>query len=191
MERISSKINECHSCELAKSRKKIVTGDGNLYTSLILVGEAPGRKEDESGLPFVGSAGKILDEILESSGFSRSEIYITNILKCRPPRNRRPKKTEISLCEGYLVKQLELIRPLIIAPMGNSSLSYFQYMFGLEKSNIGASHGKVFEVKASWGSVKLIPLYHPAAAIYRRELLNELLTDMRLVATLLKEDFKK
>lgn len=191
MERISSKINECHSCELANSRKKIVTGDGNLSARLILVGEAPGRKEDESGLPFVGNAGKILDEILESSGLSRSEIYITNILKCRPPRNRRPKKTEISLCEGFLVKQLELIRPLIIAPMGNSSLSYFQNMFGLEKFNIGASHGKVFEVKASWGSVKLIPLYHPAAAIYRRELLNELLTDMRLVATLLKEDFKK
>jgi DNA polymerase len=191
MERISLIINECHSCELAKFRKKIVTGAGNLSASLVLVGEAPGRKEDESGLPFVGSAGKILDEILESSGLSRSEIYITNILKCRPPRNRRPKKTEISLCEEYLVKQLELIRPLIIAPMGNSSLSYFQNMFELEKANIGDTHGKVFEVKASWGNVKLIPLYHPAAAIYRKQLLDELLADMRLVVTLLKEDFKK
>jgi DNA polymerase len=191
MERISSKIRECHDCELAKSRGKIVTGKGNLCASLVLVGEAPGRKEDESGLPFVGSAGKILDEILESTGLSRSEIYITNILKCRPPRNRRPKKIEVSLCEGYLIEQLEVIRPLIIAPMGNSALSYFQNRFGLDKATIGETHGKVFDVGAPWGDVKLIPLYHPAAAIYRKQLLNELLADMLSVTTLLNEYLKK
>jgi len=100
------------------------------------------------------------------------------------PKNRRPKKTEVKQCEEYLMEQLEVISPEIIAPMGNSALSYFQERLGLEKQAIGDVHGKVFEVDAPWGKVKMVPLYHPAAAIYRRHLLDELETDMKNIGVI-------
>ncbi len=184
MNRITASIRSCMDCELAQSRIKAVIGAGNLDSRIVLIGEAPGRKEDESGLPFVGSAGKLLDKLLATAGIARDDIFIGNILKCRPPKNRRPKKTEVKQCEEYLMKQLEVISPDIIAPMGNSALSYFQERLGLEKQVIGDVHGKVFEVDAPWGNVKMVPLYHPAAAIYRRHLLVELETDMKSIGAL-------
>jgi len=179
MNHITSEARSCLGCELGEHRKNVVVGSGSLDAEIVLVGEAPGRKEDESGLPFVGSAGKLLDNLLASAGLSRDEIFIGNILKCRPPGNRRPKKTEIESCKEYLIRQLEIIKPKVIAPMGNSALSFFQSLYGLEEIVIGDAHGKVYDVKTSWGKVKLIPLYHPAAAIYRRNLLGELEEDMK------------
>jgi len=181
---LTAKARSCLGCDLADNRKKVVIGSGCLDSDVVLIGEAPGKKEDEKGLPFVGSAGKVLDEILDKADLSRSEVFITNILKCRPPGNRRPKKAEIKSCEGILISQLEIIKPRIIAPMGNSSLSYFQDKYDLEVGSIGDVHGNVYDVKASWGEVKVIPLYHPAAAIYRRNLLEELLEDMMRLSKL-------
>jgi uracil-DNA glycosylase family 4 len=184
MNMITSEARSCLECRLGENRKNVVVGSGSLDAEIVLIGEAPGRKEDESGLPFVGSAGKLLDSLLESAGLKREKIFIGNILKCRPPGNRRPKKSEIEACEPYLKRQLEIIKPRIIAPMGNSALSYFQSRYGLIEEPIGEAHGKVFEVEASWGMVKLIPLYHPAAAIYKRQLLGDLEKDMKKLATL-------
>ena len=182
MNKLVQEAESCLGCDLSKEKNKIVIGAGNLDSSIVLVGEAPGKKENETGLPFVGYAGKILDEILEDADLSRGEVFITNILKCRPTNNRRPKKTEIESCENILIKQLNLIKPKVIAPMGNSSLSFFQDKYELEKGSIGDVHGTVYEVEASWGHVKIIPLYHPAAAIYRRFLLDELKEDMKRIS---------
>ena len=179
MNRITSEARSCLRCDLGEHRKNVVVGSGNLDAEITLIGEAPGRKEDESGLPFVGSAGKLLDSLLASVGLRRAEVFICNILKCRPPRNRRPKKIEIEFCKGYLIRQLEIIKPKVIVPMGNSALSFFQSLYGLEDFAIGDAHGKVYKVNASWGKIKLIPLYHPAAAIYRHNLLGELEEDMK------------
>lgn len=184
MNQITSSVRSCMNCELAQTRVKVVIGAGNLDSKLVLIGEAPGRKEDESGLPFVGSAGKLLDYLLNAVGLVREDVFIGNILKCRPPNNRRPKKSEVRQCEEYLMKQLEVISPEIIAPMGNSAWSYFQEQFGLDKQVIGNVHGKVFDVEAPWGKVKMIPLYHPAAAIYRRHLITELELDMKKIEEL-------
>ena len=184
MNQITAKVKSCTRCELSQTRNKVVLGAGTLDAKIILVGEAPGRKEDESGLPFVGSAGKLLDKLLASADLGRDDIFIGNIIKCRPPKNRRPKKSEVSQCEGYMMEQLEIIKPEVVAPMGNSSLSYFQERFGLEKQVIGDVHGKVFMIDTPWGRIKLFPLYHPAAAIYRRHLLGELEEDMKKLGKL-------
>ncbi|MDX1314668.1 MAG: uracil-DNA glycosylase, partial [Eudoraea sp.] len=117
MNLITASIRSCMNCELAQTRKKVVIGGGNLDSKIVLIGEAPGRKEDESGHPFVGSAGKLLENLLSTAGLVRGDIFIGNILKCRPPKNRRPKKFEVKLCEDYLMKQLEIIKPQVIAPM--------------------------------------------------------------------------
>jgi DNA polymerase len=184
MNQITASVRSCMNCELAQTRTKVVIGAGNLDSKIALIGEAPGRKEDESGLPFVGSAGKLLDNLLNSAGLVRDDVFIGNILKCRPPKNRRPKKSEVRQCEDYMMKQLEVISPDVIAPMGNSALAYFQKRLGLEKQVIGDVHGKVFDVETSWGKVKMVPLYHPAAAIYRRHLLGELEEDMKSIGAL-------
>lgn len=182
---ISLDISSCTKCVLAESRKNTVPGEGNTFARLVLIGEAPGRKEDELGRPFVGSAGKILDQILSTVELSRDDVYILNILKCRPPGNRRPKKSEVKLCEEFLELQLSFLKPLIIASMGNSALQYFFKKFKLGKAVIGNVHGSIFIIETSWGPVKLVPLYHPAAAIYNRELLDVLKKDMKVATELL------
>ena len=184
MNEITSEARSCLECSLGENRKNVVVGSGSLDAEIVLIGEAPGRKEDESGLPFVGSAGKLLDSLLASAGLERESIFIGNILKCRPPGNRRPKKAEIESCESYLRRQLEIIKPRVLAPMGNSALSYFQSRYNLPEEPIGDAHGKVFYVEAPWGMIKLVPLYHPAAAIYKRELLGDLEKDMKKLASL-------
>lgn len=184
MNEVTAQARSCLNCDLGQTRKNVVIGSGSLDAKIVLVGEAPGRKEDESGLPFVGSAGKLLDGLLEAAGLEREEIFIGNILKCRPPSNRRPRKSEVESCEGYLMRQLEIIKPNVIAPMGNSALAYFQSRYDMGGDVIGETHGTVYEVETSWGKVKLMPLYHPAAAIYRRYLLGDLEKDMKKLAEL-------
>jgi len=184
MNEVTAQARSCLNCDLGQTRKNVVIGSGSLDAKIVLVGEAPGRKEDESGLPFVGSAGKLLDGLLEAAGLEREEIFIGNILKCRPPSNRRPRKSEVESCEGYLMQQLEIIKPNVIAPMGNSALAYFQSRYDMGGDVIGETHGMVYEVETSWGKVKLMPLYHPAAAIYRRHLLGDLEKDMKKLAEL-------
>jgi DNA polymerase len=184
---IASGVSSCRKCALAENRINTVPGEGNPLARIVLIGEAPGRKEDELGRPFVGSAGKILDQILDSVALSRDEVYILNILKCRPPGNRRPKKNEIKLCEEFLELQLSVLKPLIIVPMGNSALQYLFKKYKLGKAVIGDVHGSIFNIETSWGPVKIVPLYHPAAAIYNRELFDVLKTDMKIATEFLIE----
>ncbi len=182
MDALRDRAQACERCGLWESRTNAVVGSGSLDAEIVLVGEAPGRTEDEMGLPFVGRAGKVLDEILGKAGLSREEVFIMNLVKCRPPNNRRPKRAEIGSCEPYLVEQLKITEPRVIAPMGNSSLGYFLRRYGLDRAVIGDVHGEAKRVDESWSKVILYPLYHPAAAIYNRGLTGTLERDMKRLA---------
>ena len=178
MEVLKGEIVKCDRCGLCSGASRKVIGEGNLDADVVLVGEAPGRKEDELGRPFVGSAGKLLDRLLEGAGLPRESVYITNVVKCRPPKNRRPKKAETKACSGHLERQLEIIEPRVVTPMGNSAIEYFFEKFKLQPISIGDAHGKPIRVKFSWVDIIVFPLYHPAAAIYNRRLLGELQDDI-------------
>jgi len=185
MDAVRDRARVCVRCGLWESRTNAVVGSGSLDTGIVLVGEAPGRTEDERGLPFVGRAGKMLDEALGKAGLSRDDLFIMNLVKCRPPNNRRPKRSEIGSCEPHLVEQLEIIEPRVIAPMGNSPLGYFLHRYGLGRAVIGDVHGEAFLVDERWGRVTVFPLYHPAAAIYNRGLTEVLEDDMKRLAGLM------
>jgi len=180
--RLEEEINECQLCELGKTRKKAVVGAGSLSAKIMLIGEAPGYYEDLNGKPFVGKAGKILDELLESLGRKRAEVYITNILKCRPPGNRNPAAAEIKACTPYLDAQMSIIEPVVIATLGNFSLTYIFAKFGLTPDKIGKIHGKVFTVSTIAGIKKVVPLYHPAVATYNPGMKETLKDDFKVLA---------
>ena len=179
MKKLAKEILICRLCCLCDGRQNPVLGEGNLDATVVFIGEAPGRREDETGRPFVGAAGRILDRLLAHIGLRRGDVYIGNIVKCHPPNNRRPRSEEIEACAPHLERQLEIIEPGVIAPMGNSSIRYLMRWFGLTPASIGKVHGEQFEVEAPWGRVVLFPLYHPAAAIYLKNL-----------ERMLKEDFE-
>ena len=147
----------------------------------MLIGEAPGYHEDVQGRPFVGKAGKLLDELLLSIGIKREEVYIANILKCRPPENRNPFNSEIAACTPYLDKQIQLIKPKIIGTLGNFATSYVLEQFGFQAESIGKIHGKTFSVKNLIFEAKIIPLYHPAAAVYNPNMKPILMEDFKLI----------
>jgi DNA polymerase len=147
----------CPRCELAKTRKHVVFGEGPENAAVMVVGEGPGAEEDKSGRPFVGRAGKLLDLLLLSSGFQRDEIYICNVLKCRPPGNRNPKPDEVDACSPYLLRQVELVKPRLILAMGAFAA---QTLLGTDVS-IGKLRGKTHEFRG----IPLVPTYHPAALL--------------------------
>lgn len=184
-EELTRDVESCQACGLCSGAKNRVIGEGALDSRVVFVGEAPGRREDDTGRPFVGSAGKLLDRLLTKAGLNRVDVFITNVVRCRPPGNRRPKKGEVEACSGHLRKLLEIIQPDVIAPMGNSAIEHIFEMFSLEDGVIGDVHGKAYRVKRAWGGITLYPLYHPAAAIYNQNLLGELEMDMEGLATLL------
>lgn len=157
LEELNSQICTCTKCSLGHTRKNFVFGVGNPNARLVLVGEAPGADEDEQGEPFVGRAGQLLNKILEAIHFKRGDVYICNILKCRPPNNRDPQPDEIELCEPYLWKQLELIKPLLILCLGRIAAQ------ALLKTNASLSQlrGKVHDYRG----IKLMVTYHPAALL--------------------------
>jgi len=185
MELVVEAVRGCNRCELWEGRSNPVPGEGDLASPVVLVGEAPGRKEDESGRPFVGSAGKLLDTALEHVGLGRSDVYITNVVKCRPPGNRRPKSGEVEACTRYLDEQLGIVAPRVVAPMGNSALRYFLKRFELGRHVIGEVHGRDFPAEFSWGTATLFPLYHPAAVLYNRSLEGTLRSDLEALVALL------
>ncbi|MDG6221596.1 MAG: uracil-DNA glycosylase, partial [Candidatus Thermoplasmatota archaeon] len=156
-------ISLCRSCPLWESRHNAVPGEGRCGRGIVFIGEAPGRKEDETGRPFVGSAGKILDGLLAGVGFSREDVFITSILKCRPPGNRDPLPEEKNACSLWMNAQLEALKPRIIAPLGRHGLGFAASRYGLELGPISAEHGKPHRITEKWGEVVLFPLYHPAA----------------------------
>lgn len=184
-------LNNVNEIELAKSTeicrkcKNIVVGKGNINSGILFVGEAPGANEDEQGLPFVGAAGKNLDALLEKVGLSLNDIYVTNILKCRPPENRNPTNEEIKAHTPWLIKQIREMRPKVVCSLGNYATKFF--LSGLNpdlmdaQAGITSVHGKIKEVEFEGIKFKLIPLFHPAAIIYNRRLLPLWETDMKIV----------
>lgn len=161
---------------LAQTATQIVMGEGSLDAKIVFVGEAPGKNEDISGTPFVGRAGKILDENLKTIGLERKDVFITNIVKYRPPNNRDPKPQEIDDFMPYLIREIELINPVLIAPLGRHAASVF-----ISDLVISRDHGKVF----NWKGRSIVPLYHPAALIYNRKLIPENLNDLELLKKLI------
>jgi len=149
----------------------------------MFVGEAPGRNEAKTGRPFCGAAGKILDELLESAGIKREKVYITNIVKDRPPFNRDPLPEEIKIYAPFLNRQIEIIRPKIIATLGRFSMQYIMENFGLknELGPISKLHGKMFKTKMSYGDIQVAVLYHPAVAVYNAKMKDELKKDFAIL----------
>src|SRR3989344_1290034 len=145
-----------------------VIGEGSHFAKIMFIGEAPGRNEAKTGRPFCGRAGDILNELLESAGIKREEVYVTNIVKDRPPQNRDPLPEEIKIYGPFLDRQIEIIQPKVIATLGRYSMYYVMPKLGLEfeLEPISKNHGKIFDGEASYGAVKVVPLYHPAVAVY-------------------------
>lgn len=181
IKKIVLSIENCRKCGLWKTRKKPVVGEGSIGSDILFVGEAPGYNEDLQGRPFVGKAGKILDELLESIGLQRGKVYISNILKCRPPGNRSPLKTEVAACTEHLDKQIEVIKPKIIVCLGNFAVSYIFEKFGLKTDKISSVHGKIFQVNTLFGGIEIIPMYHPAVATYNSNAKHILTEDFKVI----------
>lgn len=163
-----------------------VIGEGSHNAKIMFVGEAPGRNEAATGRPFAGAAGKILDELLISVGINRPDVYITNIVKDRPPFNRDPLPEEIKIYGPFLDRQIDIIQPAVIATLGRFSMEYIIRKFGLERElkPISVLHGSSIVAEASYGPLNIIPLYHPAASIYNQELKKTLLEDFKILKNL-------
>ncbi len=178
-------IESAKNTDICKNCKNIVIGKGNMSAPIMFVGEAPGRNEDEQGLPFVGAAGKNLDKLLEKVGLNINDVYIANILKCRPPENRPPLPEEIRAHTPWLLKQIEEIRPKVICSLGNYATKFFLSDCDVDlmgkQPGITSVHGKVKIISLNGTDIKLIPLFHPAAIIYNRNLLGEWEKDMEIV----------
>ncbi|MDX6407801.1 MAG: uracil-DNA glycosylase [Gaiellaceae bacterium] len=163
----------CTSCALAGGRTQVVFGAGDASSDLMFVGEAPGFHEDKQGVPFVGAAGKLLEQLLAGIGLSREDVYIANVLKCRPPGNRDPLPEEIQACESHLWRQIELIEPRVVATLGNFATK----LLSGRPTGITRVHGQEQEVTLGGRRVLLYPIYHPAAALYTPRMLEVLKTD--------------
>lgn len=188
MKKIEKKLLNLKKSPLYEYRKENdylpVIGQGRLSSKIVFIGEAPGKNEAKTGKPFCGASGKILDELLNHIKLERSDVYVTNIVKDRPQENRDPSPEEIRVYGPLLDTQLEIIKPKVIATLGRFSMEYILKSFGLEKDLkvISMMHGKKFTVKTSWGSILIIPLYHPAVAIYNRKKLPELKKDFKILS---------
>ncbi|MFA6338870.1 MAG: uracil-DNA glycosylase [Candidatus Paceibacterota bacterium] len=169
--------------ERVKNKVFPVIGDGSHFAHIMFVGEAPGKNEAATGRPFCGASGKILDELLESAGIKRESVYITNIVKDRPPFNRDPLPDEIEIYGPFLDRQIEIIKPPVIATLGRYSMTYIMKKFGLEfeLEPISKAHGKAYETQTSYGKIKIIPLYHPAVAIYNSNTKDTLKKDFAIL----------
>jgi DNA polymerase len=175
---IAQEIRQCQNCGLARTRKNAVPGEGPFNAEIMLIGEGPGHFENEQGRPFVGQAGKFLNELLVNGGLKREDVFITNVVKCRPPENRDPQDVELVACANYLERQIEAINPLIILTLGRYSMArYFQ------TAKISAIHGK-----ASWvGERLIIAMYHPAAGLHQPNLKVDIMHDFSLLPGLIEK----
>jgi len=183
IQQLAKEIKNCRKCALYRSRENIVVGSGSLEARVMFIGEAPGYWEDKKGEPFVGAAGKVFDELLNSVGMKRSDVYIANLLKCRPPQNRDPSEEEIKTCSSYLERQIDIIKPEVICPLGRYSMKFIMEKYGLKDQiePISKIHGKVFVVNNLFQSVKIIPFYHPAVATYHPGMKNVLMKDFEVL----------
>jgi uracil-DNA glycosylase len=176
----------CRGCvrcpQLASARTNVVFGSGNADADLMFVGEAPGKNEDQQGLPFVGQAGKLLNQLLSEIGLERGDVFIANTLKCRPPGNRDPHPLEIDNCQGYLYDQVALIQPKVICTLGNFATKLLR----ADQTGITRVHGQDEVRVIGTRAVRLLPLYHPAAALYTRSMLDVLREDFARIPGLLE-----
>ena len=177
----SELVARCTKCALARGRTQVVFGSGSPDADLMFVGEAPGFHEDQQGIPFVGQAGKLLDRLLAGIGMTRSDVFVANVLKCRPPGNRDPLPDEIATCEPHLFRQIELIEPKIVATLGNFATK----LLSGRPTGITRVHGQPQEVTLGARTVLLYPLYHPAAALYTPSMLKVLDEDFARIPELL------
>lgn len=177
LEEIAQKVVVCTKCKLNEGRTNAVPGEGPQHARLMIVGEAPGAKEDETGRPFVGQAGTMLDELLSKGGIKREDTFITSVIKCRPPENRDPTEDEVITCIPYTLAQVDSICPVVIIVMGNIAYEIFAETFYLPKKTIGEVRGKAFRLHST-GAKILIPTYHPAGLIYNRKLIPLFMEDL-------------
>ena len=191
MEKIANDIKACRKCDLWKQRQNAVPGEGSLDALVMFIGEAPGYYEDVKGRPFVGAAGKLLDKLLSDIGLSRKEVFIGNVLKCRPPKNRDPRTNEIETCTPYLDQQLKIIKPKIIVTLGRHSTSYIFSKVGLKTEGITKLRGKIYEINLFTFQISLIPMYHPAAVLYNVAYKEGLERDFQLLRSKLEKFPKK
>ncbi|MBU4142611.1 uracil-DNA glycosylase [Patescibacteria group bacterium] len=187
---IKEEVIKCQRCGLYKTRILPVIGQGNHSAQIMFIGEAPGANENKTGVPFCGHAGQILNLLLASAGIKREDVYIANILKDRPPANRGPAMEEISACTPYLLRQIAIIEPKIIATLGNYATHFILEQFGVPGSRLGISQlrGKKFAVQdpLTQKPYTVIPLYHPAVVIYNSQLLDDLKSDFKIIGEQLK-----
>jgi uracil-DNA glycosylase family 4 len=183
LQKLHEHYNDICECKLKEIATQPVFGDGNPDSKIVFIGEAPGKKEDETGTPFVGAAGKFLDEMLASIGMKREDVYITNIVKYRPPENRDPTPLEKQQCADWLRAELELIKPKLVIFLGRHSMNHF-----FPDLKISDAHGTL--IKASLNDLPVhnfLPLYHPAAALYNGGLREELMKDFKKIPGILKK----
>ena len=181
LSRISEEIKICKKCPLASSRTNTVPGDGDPCNGIVFIGEAPGRNEDIQGKPFVGAAGAFLTELISMAGLRREEVYITNVVKCRPPNNRDPREEEISACLPFLTRQLSVIQPVLIVTLGRHSTRTIFRLQGVNVEAITSVRGKIYNFRFPWGECRVFPTLHPAAALYNpqmRKVLEEDFTNL-------------
>jgi len=178
LEEIEKEIRTCSKCPLHKTRKLPVPGEGKVDSKIILIGLGPGYYENQQGKPFVGAAGKFLDELLQLAGLSRKGVYIANIIKCYLPNNM-PTQEEIKTCTPFLDRQIEIIKPRIIVTLGNIATTYILKKFGLKPESMFKIHGKIFQVNNLLLQAKIIPMYHPASALYNPGMKDILRTDWK------------
>jgi DNA polymerase len=172
LEELHKECKKCERCRLREYATQVVPGEGSSKAEIVFIGEAPGENEDKDGRPFCGAAGRLLDELLSSIGMKRDKVFITNMVKCRPPKNRDPLEDELKACEIWLNKQLEIIKPRIIVTLGRYSMARF-----LPGTKISEVHGKVFENPP----YIIIPLYHPAVALYNSTMRKTLQKDFHAI----------
>lgn len=183
LDHIATDIRNKNVCpDLAAQATNLVMGDGNLDADIVFIGEAPGKNEDLQGLPFVGAAGKFLNEMLAAAGMDRSDVYITNIVKYRPPNNRDPLPEEKAAFWPYLLKQLQIINPKVVITLGRHSMEYF-----LPGMKIGQIHGEPKRIQFGDHKIVIMPLFHPAAALYNGSLRQTLIDDFLKVPTVIKK----
>ena len=184
LDELRVETSACTRCRLHEGRTQVVFGVGNPDADLMFVGEAPGFHEDQQGIPFVGQAGKLLDRLLEGIGLTRSDVYVANVLKCRPPGNRDPQPDEIEQCEPHLFRQIALVRPKVVATLGNFATK----LLSGKPTGITRVHGVEQETTIGGSRVLLYPIFHPAAALYTPAMLKVLEEDFRRIPALFERE---
>jgi DNA polymerase len=179
LEKLAKQIVVCTKCELHRSRKNAVPGEGPTHAEIMFIGEGPGAREDEQGRPFVGASGKFLDQLLEQAGVTRADVWITNVVKCRPPGNRDPLPNEVETCtSNYLQHQIKIVNPSIIVTLGRFSMGLF-----FKGAKITQIHGQMRKVEDRF----VIAMFHPAAALHQLSLKSTIMADFAKLPELLKE----